>query len=154
MPSEQEAMVELLKWATCGLLAVVGALIVYIWLDHRNREKDGLDGLKMAFGQAIGELKETAKDLTGAIKTLGDSVGKRIDGLELRQGKQETELATERQRVNGVIAVCRERSRHCPLFAPGEGIAHFHRRMADSAAVEHCPQRSHDSELQNDGSGD
>lgn len=164
MPSEQEAMVEFLKWASAGLLGVVGALVVYIWLDHRGREKEDKDGIKTALTVAITKMEEKLERAVAAmecaVSTLGKSIGDkidvmetrlddRIDEMETRQTKHETDLATERQRTNGVIAVCRERARHCPMFAVGEGSAHFHRRMGEQG--DRCHQRCAE-ELTQDGS--
>lgn len=145
-------IVVILKWITGGLLSCTLALIVYIWQDHRSRERDDRDGLKSAFSEALKKLEEAIRTLDSTVRALRESVSARIDDLEDRQNIIETALATERQRINGVIAVCRERARHYPMFAAGEGAAHFHRRMSEQgdAPRSHC--RSTNGDTTNDGS--
>ena len=138
-------------WALLGLLSLSGALLVYIWQDHRGREREDRDGLKSVFGSAIDKLEEAIRSLNGTVKALGESVGNRIDDVEDGQSRLEVALATERQRINGVIAVCQERARHCPIFAAGEGAAHFHRRMDEQSANRFCHQRHTDNNATPDG---
>lgn len=145
---EYPELVAAVVWLLGAGLAGLGA---YVWHDHRAREKEDADGLKAVFGQAIVKLEQAIGSLNNTVAALRENISARIDAVEDRQSDQEARLATERQRINGVIAVCRERARHCPMFALGEGSAHFNRRMEEASTHAHC-RRDDPDPLRDDGS--
>jgi gas vesicle protein len=167
-------LIVLLKWLVGGLLTIVGGLVVYIWNEHRTREKEDRSrdneavgnlnkALAAAFEKMEGKLERAVKAMEGAVATVGKSLSEKIDGVESRldnriddleekqvaQGKETIEL---RQYTRGIVRVCEERARHCPMFAAGEGMAHFHRRMGEHDATVFCHRRQVDSGGGHDGS--
>lgn len=143
---------ELVSWTLIAAAGLVSSLVVYIWQDHRGREREDRDGLRAAFDTAINKLEESIRSLNGTVRTLGGSVGKRIDDIEDRQATLAMDLATERQRINGVIAVCRERARHCGVL--GGDQTHYHRRAHDSGEASHCHLRALVDHEKDDGGHD
>lgn len=136
-------------WLILTLGGAVVGLVLYVWNDKKGRDKEDRDGFKSALNEVKVSLSSIAAEFKSAMDALGRQVGKRMDDIEEEQVSQGKAIVNNDQRISGVIAVCKERARHCQMFAAGEGTAHFHRRMGE--AGERCHQRCGDDDAQ-DGS--
>lgn len=101
--------VELLWWLVILLGGGVISLIVYIYLDKTTAQKGALITLETNLTGAVNALKDSVNRLTDTVETLRDDVFGEIDAVKEVAHRIDIRLKT-------VETVCKERSRHCPLY--------------------------------------
>jgi hypothetical protein len=122
---------DIMWWVVVMLGGAVVALVMYIFNDRQNTNKNALSTLEINLTSAVNALKDSVNRLTNTVETLRDDVFGEIDIVKVETHKIDIRLKT-------VETTCKERAKHCPLYAqhihnrPGEPLK-IHTRHDDFA---------------------